>query len=265
MLHLGHRHCVVLDSEVGHAGVLAAEIGDQWIVGVQHQPGVARGPCENDRPPVGDRLELAVAIELVAEQVPEQQRSRGELLGHRRQPELVDLEQPELAVDTSAGARGGEQRRGDPSGHVRAGAVVHERDAGPFEHRRNHRGARRLAVRRRDDHCPPGQARRELGDRLRLEAHQHLAGEAGAAAPARAPGERPDRASGGELRSDRGHRGTMTRTARGSALTVTGSSAIGSPSAYIVIGRSALTRSSRARRTDTPGWLTSSPLNALGR
>ena len=50
-----------------------------------------------------------------------------------------------------------------------------------------------------------------------------------------------------------GHAGAITRSARWRVVTVAGSSAIGSPSAYIVKGRSAEIRTSRARTTCTDG------------
>ena len=120
------------------------------------------------------------------------------------------------------------------------------------------------------EHRPARQPAGELGDRVRLEAHQHLAGQARAAAASGAPRKLADRARGDDLGSQRRHResigplGTITRTAPGSARTVTGSSAIGSPSAYIVNGRSALISTSRPRRTSTFGWRTCSPLNTVG-
>ena len=59
------------------------------------------------RQPLGDVLELAVAVELVAEEVAEQERARPDPSSDLRQRALVDLEQAELRV------AGGEQRRGD--------------------------------------------------------------------------------------------------------------------------------------------------------
>jgi hypothetical protein len=57
-----------------------------------------------------------------------------DLVGDAVEPQLVDLKQPELAVDPAAAAGGGEQRRGDTAGHVRALAVVDEREPCPLEH-----------------------------------------------------------------------------------------------------------------------------------
>ena len=85
-------------------------------------------------PLVGERLQLAVAVELVAEEVAEHDQARVELGGHLRQPRLVDLEE-------ALGAPLLEQGRGDAPGHVRAGPVVHGPAAGGV------RGSRRACPR----------------------------------------------------------------------------------------------------------------------
>ena len=59
-------------------------------------------------PAGGDELELAVAVELVAEEVAEEERPRPDAARDLRQRRLVDLEEPEL------GAVGGEEGGGDP-------------------------------------------------------------------------------------------------------------------------------------------------------
>ena len=76
MLHAGQRLRVVLHAEVGHAAAPAAEVRHQRVVGVQHEacPAVELG--HELRPAVGQQLELAVAVELVAEQVGEEQQAR---------------------------------------------------------------------------------------------------------------------------------------------------------------------------------------------
>ncbi len=65
-------------------------------------------------PAGGDELELAVAVELVAEEVAEQERLRPDAARDLRQRRLVDLEQPEL------GAAGGEEGGGDPGDEIGA-------------------------------------------------------------------------------------------------------------------------------------------------
>ena len=66
-------------------------------------------------PALGDELELAVAVELVAEEVAEADGPRLHARGDLGQGGLVDLEEPEL------GAPGLEQRGGDARDEVRAG------------------------------------------------------------------------------------------------------------------------------------------------
>ena len=64
----------ILDAEVQRVGVLAAEVGDQRVVGVQHERRRARR--DQGGPALADRLELAVAVQLVAEQVAQRDRAR---------------------------------------------------------------------------------------------------------------------------------------------------------------------------------------------
>jgi hypothetical protein len=138
VLELRERQRVVLDAEVERLAV-AAEVGDQRVVGVEHEPGGGGQPGDDPRPAVGDDLQLAVAVELVAEQVAEQDGARLELARDRSEPELVDLEQADVA------AAGGQRRR-HAAGHVGAGAVVDEARAGAAEDRGDHRRRRGLAV-----------------------------------------------------------------------------------------------------------------------
>ena len=57
-----------------------------------------RQSADQRRPAIGDRLQLAVSVELITEQVAEQHRPRVQLGGDPVQPELIDLEQPQLTV-----------------------------------------------------------------------------------------------------------------------------------------------------------------------
>jgi hypothetical protein len=130
-------------------------------------------------------LELAVAVELVAEEVAEEDGARPHPAGGLRQRGLVDLEEPEL------GARRGEEGRGDPRDQVRPGGVVSQPEPRPQDGRR-HRRRRRLPVRRRDEH----RALRELAgqpvDRAGMRLPEHLPGEGRAAAGAEEPRRRAD-------------------------------------------------------------------------
>ena len=154
VLELGMGEPVVVHPEEEHPGCgrstavgRAAEVGDQRVVGVEDERAAAAAGAHHGRPAVGDGLQLAVAVELVAEQVAEQQRARGELLDDRPEPELVHLEQPDVAGHGApAAARGHRERGGHAAGHVRPRAVVDEAGARAVEHGRDHGGRRRLAV-----------------------------------------------------------------------------------------------------------------------
>jgi hypothetical protein len=216
VLHLRHRHAGIVDAEVQRLAT-AAEVGDHRVVGIEDKLldrcGIQRLP-----PTLGDRLQLAVAVELVTEEVGKQQRARADLGEDLGQPELVDLEQAGVAAAA-------QQRRGDPAGHVRPCAVVHECAAAAFEDARGHRGGRCLAVRGRQQRAV--QRTREPLDRARLHPQQQLARQRRAAA-AREPRGRA-RSPGCQLAGP--HAGSSTFTASGTARTVHGSSPIGSPSA----------------------------------
>jgi hypothetical protein len=97
VLQLRQRLRGVLDPEVedtlaGRPLRIAAEIGDQRVIGVEDESGAAGTGGNRLRPLVGQRLHLAVAVELVAEEVAEDDQAGAELFAHPRQPGLVDLE-----------------------------------------------------------------------------------------------------------------------------------------------------------------------------
>ena len=92
---------------------------------VHDQRRVVGESVERIAPTLGDELELAVAVELVAEEVAEcdDARSRaGDRLGQRR---LVHLEQSEIASPAPS------ERRCDPGEQVRAGPVPREASLAP--------------------------------------------------------------------------------------------------------------------------------------
>jgi hypothetical protein len=183
------------------------------------------------RPALRDDLELAVAVELVAEEVGEQQRARAQLAHHGTEPELVHLEEPERPRELAPAAPGGaRERRGDAAGHVRARPVVHERLARALEDGRDHRRRRRLAVRGADHRAAVLQPGAEQPDGMRLQPREHLARQRGPAAATGGAHQRADRLGGRDLRPEQ-HHGASTFSAPGRTRIVTGSSASGSPSA----------------------------------
>ena len=149
VLHARQRLRVVLDTEIGHAGSRprprSATSGSSAFSTKRARPSSRRDQL---RPAVREQLQLAVAVELVAEEVGEEQEAGLHLVGHAREPRLVDLEQPELAALPA----GVEQRGRDAPRHVRAGPVVNHRTAVALEAGGDHRGGGRLAVRGREEH-----------------------------------------------------------------------------------------------------------------
>jgi hypothetical protein len=132
-------------------------------VGIRRQPGDHRGPA------IGNRVELAVAVELVAKQVGEEHGAGVQLRADAVQPELVDLEQAQLAGDRSMAPGGRRQGRRHAPGHVGPRPVVDETGARALEHRRRHGRGRRLAVRGRDDRAAAGQAGRQVLDGVGIQ------------------------------------------------------------------------------------------------
>ena len=225
VLELRQGLCGIVDPEVGDAGTagqvaVAAEVGDQRVVGVEREPGPAGEVRHELRPLVGEMLQLPVAIELVAEQVAEHDQARLELGRHPGQPGLVHLEQALLA-------RLLEQRGRHAPAHVRAGAVVNRYAARRPQRRGEHPGGGRLAVGGADDHGAAGQPRAEPRDRIRRQAQQQAAGQRCAAAAPAATAERPrcprQRELGAEHAAHGG--GAITVSARGRRRIVAGRSA----------------------------------------
>src|SRR5438067_8230271 len=121
---------------------LTGEIPDLRIVPVDDERGIAPKLADGGPPALGNELELAVAVELVAKKVAETHGAGPQPTGNFRQRRFVDLEQPQLHVAS------GEERRGNAGDEIRAGAVVREPDPAA-ENTSGHRRRGRLAVRRR--------------------------------------------------------------------------------------------------------------------
>ncbi len=111
VLQLGQGLRVVLDAEVDNALAVAPEVSDQRVIGVEGEPGPPGARLDRPRPFVGERLHLAVAIELIAEEIAEDDQRGAELPGYPWQPGLVDLEEPFAALLL-------QECRGDSPGHI---------------------------------------------------------------------------------------------------------------------------------------------------
>ena len=152
----GQRERVVLDAEVEH--VSGARGRGRRSAGRRRSGRaacVARLRASPASQLLGDRLELAVAVELVAEQVPEQRSPAGAAAPRRRQPQLVDLEQPELAGDAPSRARLPRAASSaiPPAMFAPAWLCTSARCPARSRIAGGHRGGGRLAVRGRDEHA----------------------------------------------------------------------------------------------------------------
>ncbi len=202
VLELGQGVRGVLDPEIGDSvaplpGLVAAEVGDRRIVGVEHEAR-APGPCRHGLGPVlRQRLDLAVAIELVAEEVAEHHHGGIELGRDLREPGLVDLEQALAAALL-------EQRRGDAPGHVRSRPVVDRVAPVGLEHGGDHSRRRRLAVGRADHRRTAVQPLTQPAQCLGFHAQQDAARQRRAAAAAAGAAGGSDRARRGQLGAEQG-------------------------------------------------------------
>ena len=171
------------------SGRESAESADQRIVGV-HDAASSRPAARRRRPPaLGDQLQLAVAVELVAEEVSEHT-ARG-----RRRPATSGKAPSSTSNSPSSASRAESSVEATPEARFAPEAVPGEPEAPP-ENRGGHRGRRRLAVRRRDDGRPEWQPRRERVDRPGSIFQSSLPGSVvPPPRPAGARGCRRDRAS----------------------------------------------------------------------
>jgi hypothetical protein len=135
----------IVEPEDGRAGAQPCKLAELGVVAVDDEIRLVGQGGDGRAPPLRDELELAVPVELVAEEIAQADRARMHARGDLRQRTLVHLEEPELRV------AGREQGGGHPRDEVRSRSVVGQPVA-RTEDLGSHRGGRRLPVRRRDEH-----------------------------------------------------------------------------------------------------------------
>ena len=168
----------IVEAEAERRLAAPGDVRHERIVAVCNHPGALRQRPHALAPALGDQLELAVAVQLVAEEVPEQHRLRPDPPRDVGKRSLVHLEEAQLGV------RVRQERRRDAGDEVRAGPVVGQPE--PFsEDLRDHSGGRRLPVRGRDEGRSEGQPAGEIPQRAGVDRRQDLAGQGRAAAPSR--------------------------------------------------------------------------------
>ena len=74
---VGERHRRIVEAEPDHVAAAVAERADDGIVGGEHEQRLGRQLADHRPPALGHQLQLAVAVELVAEQVRERARAAG--------------------------------------------------------------------------------------------------------------------------------------------------------------------------------------------
>src|SRR5262249_56765694 len=98
MLQRRMRATGIVDAEDHRPRALAREVADLRVVAVDDERSRRVERANGAAPALGDVLELAVAVELVAEEVPETDGTGAQAVGDLGERRLVDLEQPELCV-----------------------------------------------------------------------------------------------------------------------------------------------------------------------
>ena len=175
MLQPCARVAWIVESEPNRTGTAVGKVRDDGVVRVHDERRLCREARHGRPPALGDELQLAVPIELVAKEIAESDDSRLRALERLRERSFVDFEQTELRA--AAGDEGG----CDPREQVRAGTVPRERTPLP-EDLGGHGGRGGLPVGRRDDDDTVGKAGRECIDGTRIHLPEDLPRQRRAAA-----------------------------------------------------------------------------------
>ena len=179
----GGAHLRVFDSEAQNRSTRGAlERADQRIIDIEHDSRLGIQLRERAAPAAGDRVDLTVAVELVAHQVGEQHRRRAHRRRHVVEGRLVGLEHAhQPGGQPPACAAGVDQRCQHAAHQVGAGAVVQHPPPVAREDAREHRRGGRLAVGAGDEHRGV-QLGGQAADEIAVEALGDQTGQRGAAA-----------------------------------------------------------------------------------
>ncbi len=208
VLLLAQRHRRVVDAE-GHlvASVIEAQCGDRWVVGVQDERGV-RGEAGNDIAPAGEhRVDLAVAVELITEEVEERDDARLQGGGRVGEHGLVDLEHCDRllgGVERAIQRDGARDRRVEPAHEVGARAVVGDVEPGLARDLGDHRRGGRLAIGAGDHDDAALELMADVAQQVGRDALGDQPGERGAPAATQPARDAADRLRGGEGDGDAG-------------------------------------------------------------
>src|SRR4029077_4812109 len=191
----GARDLVVVEPvPAGLAGEGEADLRDARVVGVQDD---AAGFVALRRQRLldlfRDGLELAVAVELVAEEVEDDRGLRLDLFDRPGQARLVDLEHAPVGAEPAVGAGAAERGGGGAEDEVGAGAVADHAVTRAFEQPRDQARGRRLAVGAGDEDRSMREVARQPREDLRVDRARDVAGQRRPAAAPRDAAERAGR------------------------------------------------------------------------
>ena len=190
MLDRRQRVALVLDPERHEpSGQPPDRVVHERVVAVRHHHAIRPQGLAGRAPQPGDVVDLAVAIQLIPEQVREDHHPRREVRDHPRDRGLVDLEDADVSGRPPEEVGVLHQRRGDAGGQVGAGAIVHRDAAERFHDVRQQSGGRGFSVRAGDDHAPVPEAPGEEREDARLHGPRDAARHRGPPSPMQAPAQ----------------------------------------------------------------------------
>src|ERR1700682_4152911 len=146
----------------------------------------------------GRRFQLAVAVELVAKEIGNDDRAGRDLLDESRQAGLVDLEETDRRRHGAAPAGLVHDRGRHAENQVRPSLVGDGRMALRLEDMSQQRGGRRLAIGSGDHDGSVGQGARQLGEDFWVDPARDIAGERRATAATQAAAQRGGQLAGPE-------------------------------------------------------------------
>ena len=167
-----------------HAFALVGEGRDHRVVAVDDERGVRRkrGSDRFDR--VGDGVDLAETVQLIAEQVRHEERPRRQLRRDFGQRALVHLDHEHAAGHPAAHAGVADRQARDALDEIRAGGIVAHGHALAAEQRGGETGRGRLAVAARDRYHRLAPIQDDSAQNLRIHsARDHARDRRAAPAP----------------------------------------------------------------------------------
>src|SRR5260370_23449397 len=157
------------------------DLGDARIISVENGAALLGKPRQRHFDPPGDRLQLAVAIELVAEKVEDDRRARLDLVDRSLEARLIDFEDAPIRSQTAVRTCPLQRRSSGAQDEVGARAIRHHALACAFEEPAQTPRRRRLAGGAGDDDGTVLEVSREVAEYVRIDGPGDVAGQRRAA------------------------------------------------------------------------------------